>query len=70
MVFSMNVFKNKKTGKIKKNVKKRKNVPSIINVKKLFFTSMILTVHEVTHTVYSYFILMLDITASVILTLT
>jgi len=31
---------------------------------------VILTVHEVTHTVYSYFMLMLDISASVILSLT
>jgi len=40
MVFSMNVFKNKKRWKIKKNVKKRKkNVPRV-KKHKTFFTSM------------------------------
>jgi len=45
MIFSMNVFKNKKRWKNKKNVKKRKkNVPWIKNVKNIFFTSMAITV--------------------------
>jgi len=37
MVFSMNVFKNKKRWKNKKNVRKRKNVPLIKNVKNVFY---------------------------------
>jgi len=40
MVFSMNVFKNKKRWKNKKTLKNVKNVPWIKNVK-TFFTSMI-----------------------------
>jgi len=39
MVFSMNVFKNKKRWKNKKNVKKR--AMNKKNVKKTFFTSMV-----------------------------
>ena len=37
MVFSMNVFKNKNVGKIKKTLKNVKNVPWIKNVKNVFF---------------------------------
>ena len=37
MVFSMNVFKNKTVGKIKKNVKKRKKRALNKNVKNVFY---------------------------------
>ena len=54
MVFSMNVFKNKKNvGKIKTVKKRKKNVPWIKNVKKGFFTSMTRSTNLLVYCIYS-----------------